>query len=236
MKTNEDLQKDVQNAIKWERLLNAAEIGVTVKDGIVTLSGTVDSYAKKLEAEKAAKNVAGVKVVVETIQVQFGENQTQKNDVEIAKEVINAFEGNWEIPKGKVKVKVENGIVSMDGELLWHYQKVAIMRIVKNLLGVKGVNNHILIKSETHDDIEQRDIESALRRNWAIDDEDIIVTVTGHKVTLTGKVQSWYQKDEASRIAWNAPGVWMVENELLVDYEVALYSSEAMAQADEFLD
>lgn len=236
MKTNEDLQKDVQNAIKWERLLNAAEIGVTAQDGIIMLSGIVNSYAKKLEAEKAAKNVAGVKVVVETIKVQFSENQVEKNDGEIAKEVINAFEGNWEIPKGKIKVKVENGIVSLEGELPWHYQKVAVMRIVKNLLGVKGVNNHISIKSETHDDIEQRDIESALRRNWAIDDEDIIVTVTGHKVTLTGKVQSWYQKEEASRIVWNAPGVWMVENELLVDYEVALYSSEAMAQADEFLD
>jgi osmotically-inducible protein OsmY len=175
-------------------------------------------------------------VVVETIKVQFTENQVEKNDSEIAKEVINAFEGNWEIPKGKVQVKVENGVVTLEGELPWHYQKVATMRIVKNLLGVKGVNNHISIKSETHDDIEQRDIESALRRNWAIDDEDIIVTVTGHKVTLSGTVQSWYQKEEASRIVWNAPGVWMVENELLVDYQVALYSSEAMAEADEFLD
>jgi osmotically-inducible protein OsmY len=234
MKTNEDLQKDVQNAIKWEPLLNAAEIGVTAQDGIITLSGTVNSYPKKMEAENAAKRVAGVKAVVEAIKVQFSENHTQKNDSEIAREVLNAFEWNGDVPNAKIKVKVENGVVTLEGELPWNYQKEAILRLVKNLMGVTGVNNHITIKSDMHADIERKDIESALRRNWAIDDDDINVSVIGHMVTLTGTVQSWYQKDEAGRIAWSAPGVWMVENELLVEYEVALYGTEAMSNSEEF--
>jgi len=114
MKKNEDLQKDVQDAIKWEPLLNAAEIGVIAHDGIVTLTGVVDSYAKKSEAEEAAKSVAGVKAVVEKIEIRFG-NSWNKNDTEIATEVLNALKWNWEVPGEKVKVKVEDGWVTLEG-------------------------------------------------------------------------------------------------------------------------
>ena len=222
MKSNADLQKDVQDAIKWEPLLNAAEIGVTVKDGVVTLTGVVDSYSKKIEAEDAAKNVAGVKVVVEKIDIKFGSNWSKKDDNEIATEILNAFKWNWEIPKDKIHVKVEKGWVTLEGELQWNYQKEATRKAVRNLLGVIGVSNKITIKSETKDAIEKSDIESALRRNWSINDEDIKVTVNGTKVKLSGTVNSWYQKDEAERIAWNAPGVWSVDNELAVEYALSL--------------
>ena len=218
MKTNAELQKDVQDAIKWEPLLNAAEIGVIVKDGVVTLTGTVDNYSKKSEAENAAKNVAGVNAVVEKIDVKFGSNWGKKDDNEIAKEVVTAFYVNWKIPSEKVKVKVEKGWVTLEGEVNWNYQKEAAKDIVKNLLGVTGVSDNITIKSETQEKIEKKDIESGLRRNWSIDSKNIAVKVSGHEATLTGTVNSWYQKDEAGRIAWNAPGVWAVDNELVVEY------------------
>ena len=221
MKNNAELQKDVQDAIKWEPLLNAAEIGVTVKDGVVTLTGVVDSYAKKLEAEDAAKNVTGVKAVVEKLEVKFG-SYGKTTDGEIATEVLNALKWNWQVPEDKVKVKVENGWITMTGELHWNYQKEAAKDAVKNLLGIKGVSNNINIQSETHDAIEKFDIESALRRNWAINDDDITVEVAGTRVTLTGTVNSWYQRDEAEKIAWKAAGVSYVDNDLVVEYDYDL--------------
>lgn len=218
MKSNEELQKDVQDAIKWEPLLHAAEIGVTTKDGVVTLSGTVSNFAKKLEAENAAKSVAGVKAVVEKIDVKYA-NFGKKDDNEIAVEALSALKSNWEVPADKVKVKVENGWVTLDGELEWNFQKDAARKSVKNVPGITGVVNNIKIRSETNDAIEKRDIENALGRNWSIDDEDIEVKVSGNNVTLNGSVESIYQKDEAERIARNAPGVWTVDNELVVDFE-----------------
>lgn len=217
MISNEELQKSVQDAIKWEPLLHAAEIGVTVKDGVVTLTGAVDSYTKKLQAEDAAKNITGVKAVVEKIEIQFGHG-TKKNDNEIATEIINAFKWNWEIPSDKVKVKVENGWITLEGELVWKYQKDAAQKALRNLDGVKGVINNITIKSETHDKVEKEEIEVALGRNWSIDNSDIEVKVAGNVVSLQGKVHSWYEKDEAERIAWNAPGVWNVNNDLVIEY------------------
>jgi osmotically-inducible protein OsmY len=216
MKNNADLQKDVMEAIKWEPLLNAAEIGVTAKDGIVTLTGTVDNYFKKSEAETAAKNVAGVKAVVENIVIKFADSAAKKDDNDIAKEIIDAWKGDWQVPQEKIKVKVENGWVTLEGELQWNFQKEAAKNTTKNLLGVTGVSNHISIKSESHDRLEKKEIESALKRNWSIDDKDIDVKVSDHKVTLSGTVNSLYQKDEAAGIAWNAPGVWTVDNELIV--------------------
>lgn len=222
MKTNAELQKDVQDAIKWEPLLNAAEIGVTAKDGVITLTGVVNSFAKKSEAEMATKNVAGVKAVVEKIELKFGTDWTKKDDNEIATEVLNAIKWDWDIPNNKVKVKVEKGWITLEGELNWNFQKEAAKNAVKNLLGVTGVSNNIIIKSETHDAVEKKAVEDALARNWSINDRNIHVKADGTKVTLTGTVTSWYQKDEAGRIAWNAPGVWTVDNELEVEYEYSL--------------
>lgn len=221
MKTNENLQKDVQNAIKWEPLLNAAEIGVTAKDGVITLTGTVDSYAKKIEAEHAAKNVAGVTVVVEKIDIVYG-TSSLTTDNEIAKEVLSALKWKWEVPSDKIKVKIEKGWVTLEGELKWNFQKEAAKSAIKNLTGVLGVSNDITIKSESQDAVEENLIREAISRNWSFNNKDIHVKVDGTRVTLSGIVDSLYQKDEAARIAWNAPGVWSVDNELVVEYNYAM--------------
>jgi osmotically-inducible protein OsmY len=217
MKSNAELQQDVQNAIKWQPLLNAAEIGVTAKDGVVSLTGVVDTYAKKIEAEDAAKNVAGVSALVEKIEIKYPSSYTKTN-AEIATEVLTALKARWDVPKDKVKVKVEAGWITLTGELGWNYQKEAAKDAIKSLLGVIGVTNDITIKSESTESVEKTTIENALKRNWAFYDNDVRVQVLGHVATLTGTVDSLYQKNEAGRIAWNAPGVWAVDNELIVDW------------------
>ena len=217
MKNNSELQTDVQNAIKWEPLLNAAEIGVTAKDGVVSLTGTVDSYAKKTEAENAAKRVIGVKALVEKIEVKFP-NSWSKSDEEIANEALKALKSNYSFPDDKVTVKVENGWLSLEGSLPWNYQKEEAKSCVNYLMGVKGVTNNISIKSDSHDTIEQKQVENALARSLSVNDCDIKVSVSGTKVTFSGTVNSWYQKEEAGRIAWKTSGIWGVVNDLAVDY------------------
>lgn len=221
MKSNEELQKDVQDAIKWEPLLNAAQIGVTALDGVITLTGTVDSYTKKIEAEDATKNVAGVKAVVEKIEIKFFSLMATRDDSEIATEVMIAFRMNGLTAGDKVKVKVESGWVTLDGELDWNYQRESAQNAVKNLFGVKGVTNNIRIKPDANDIIEKNHIKNALNRNWSIDANEIEVEVVGNTVTLSGNVDSAYQKDEAGRIAWKAPGVFSVKNNLVVEYGYA---------------
>lgn len=217
MKSNSELQKDVQDAILWEPLLNAAEIGVTAKEGVVTLTGEVDCYAKKTEAENAAKKVKGVKAIVEQIKVKFGIFWSKTNE-EIASEVITALKTNWSVPKDKITIKVENGWVTLDGEVTWNYQREAAKNTVRYLTGVKGITDNIKIKPEKEDAIEQKDVENALARCWSLNDSVIHVKVTATKVTLTGNVHSWHQKEEAGRIAWNTPGIWVLDNKLNVDF------------------
>jgi len=218
MKTDSQLQQDVIAELKWEPLLREAEIGVSAKDGVITLTGTVDGYAKKTEAEDAVKRVAGVNAVVEKIEVKYGVNWGKKDDNEIATEIVNAFKWHWEVPADKISARVEKGWVTLDGQVEWNFQSNAAKAAVANLLGVTGVSNNLKIKSLTDDAIEKEDIESALKRNWSVSGKDIRVAVSDHKATLTGTVDSWYQKDEAGRIAWRAPGVWNVGNELVVEY------------------
>ena len=218
MKTDSQLQQDVIAELKWEPLLREAEIGVSAKDGVITLTGTVDGYAKKTEAEDAVKRVAGVNAVVEKIEVKYGVNWGKKDDNEIATEIVNAFKWHWEVPADKISARVEKGWVTLDGQVEWNFQSNAAKAAVANLLGVTGVSNNLKIKSLTDDAIEKEDIESALKRNWSVSGKDIRVAVSDHKATLTGTVDSWYQRDEAGRIAWNAPGVWNVSNDLRVAY------------------
>ena len=218
MKTDSQLQQDVMAQLKWQPLLRAAEIGVSAKDGVITLTGAVDSYAKKSEAEDAAKKVVGVKAVVEKIEVKYANNWAKRDDGDIASEIVNAFKWNWEVPADKVKVRVENGRVTLEGEVEWNFESDAATKAVRSLLGVSGVSNNIKVKSQSDDAIEKEDIESALARNWSTSDNEIGVMVSGHTATLSGTVDSWYQRDEAGRIAWNAPGVWSVENNLAVEY------------------
>ena len=218
MKSNAELQQDVQDAIKWQPLLNAAEIGVTAKDGVVSLTGVVDRYVKKTEAEDAARNVAGVRALIEKIEVKFSGSYSKTNS-DIATEVLNALRTRWTVPKDIIKVKVEAGWITLTGEVAWNYQKEAAEEAIKNLTGVTGVTNDITIKSESMESVEKTDIEKALKRNWAFHENRIQVQVSDHKATLTGSVDSLYQKNEAGSIAWNAPGVWTVDNELMVDWD-----------------
>jgi osmotically-inducible protein OsmY len=218
MKTNEQLQKDVQDAIKWQPLLKAAEVGVTAKDGVVSLTGIVSSFTKKLEAEKAAKGVLGVKAVVEDIHVKFA-NDLNKTDLDLANEVLSGMKWNWSIPNDKIQVKVEDGWVTLDGAVEWNYQRDAAKNSAADLIGVKGVINNIKVNSLSADMVEQEAIEKALSRSWMIDDHNIQVKVKGNKVVLRGAVESLFEKDEATRLAWNAPGVNEVDNELAVVYD-----------------
>ena len=218
MKTNEVLQQDVEDAIEWEPLLSAAEIGVIAKNGMITLTGTVGTYAEKLEAEDAAKKVGGVKAVVEEIKVNPYKSG-KKNDSEIATEVLNALKWSCEIPNDKIQVKVEDGWVTLEGELNWNYQKEAATKVATNLIDVKWVANNIILKSETSAKVEKEDIEKAFNRNWSLAKKNILVEVSNNKVILTGIVYSSYQKEEAARIAWKAPGILAVENNLIIDYQ-----------------
>ena len=215
------IQQDVEDALEWEPSLNAAEIGVTVKDGVVTLHGTVDNYIKKMNAEDAAKKVAGVKAVVEKIEVKLSRSGT-RDDEDIAAEVLRALKQAWSVPDEKIKVKVENGWVFLDGTLSWDYQRESAKSAVNHIRGVKGVLNNIMIKSDEHDHVEEKLVKDALRRHWSINADDITVTVSGTNVTLTGVVKSLYQKDEAGKIAWKTPGIWSVDNKLAVEYDYAL--------------
>lgn len=218
MKTNEELQKDVQDAIKWEPLLHAAEIGVIAKDGIVTLTGIVDDYYKKTEAENAAKKVGGVKAVVEKIEIQDAHHFV-KNDTDIATDLVQLFAENFFLPNNNITVKVENGWVTLEGQLGWNYQKELVGKSATALRGVKGVINNISVHSESKSAIERKHVENALARHWSINAKDISVSVSGTTVTLSGNVTSLYQKEEAARITWNTPGVALVKNELVVEYD-----------------
>lgn len=216
MKTNQELEKDVQNALKWEPSLHTAEIGVVAQDGVITLNGTVDGYFQKTEAEDAAKNVAGVKAIVEKIEVRYAKGVT-KSDSQIANEVLKWLATSWSVPEERIKVKVENGWVTLEGELPWNYQKETAKNAANYLAGVKGVTNNIIIKSEMHDGLEQKNIEEALGRNWAFNSEKVNVEVNGTNISLTGTVSSLYQKEEAGRLAWKTPGIWSVDNNIIVE-------------------
>ncbi|CAM4259675.1 BON domain-containing protein [Flavobacterium terrigena] len=218
MKSNEQLQKDVMDALKWEPQLNATEIGVIVHDGIVSLTGTVDNYNKKIAAEAAVKDVSGVKAVVEKIEVRYPTALT-KTDDQIAADVLKSLENHWNVPDERIKVKVEHAWVTLTGDVSWNYQRDAAKRAIENIPGVKGVSNNILIRSQYVNALEKSIIEKALRRHWSINADDIHVAVNENRVTLTGKVNSLFQKEEAEKIAWKTPGVVFVENDIVIDYK-----------------
>lgn len=218
MKTNSDLQNKVLEALHWEPLLNKTEIGVVEDDGIITLTGFVDSYAKKLKAEETVKNIKGIKAVVEKVEVRFGVDGAI-TDTEIAREVVNALKWNWEIPNDVIKVKVENNWVTLEGELQWNYQRETAKKLVDNLVGIRGVNNKITIKTELHDKIEKHIILEAIARDWSINNDEIDVTVLDKKVILSGLVHSLYQKHQVEKIVWSTPGVWFVDNNLEVGFD-----------------
>ena len=172
MKTDIEIQKDVLDELKWEPYLSATEIGVAVKNGIVTLSGTVNSYLKKTRAEKAAKRVSGVKAVAEDIEVKYADSLL-KNDTEIAETILNALKWHSAINEEKIKVKVENGIVTLDGEVDWEFQRNSAVMQIENLIGVKRIVNNITIKSGIVPKELKQKVNSAFHRSATIDSEKI---------------------------------------------------------------
>lgn len=218
MKTNQLLQKEVELAIGEDQISNGIAINVTAVDGIITLCGHANSYSKKLEAENAAGKVNGVKSVIANIEVRISSND-QKNDEYIKSGILNAFRWNWNTLNNTIKVRVENGWVTLSGTLEWNYQKDAAKSAAGNLIGVKGVTNNIIIAATTDIKVDKLTIERALKSHVDIDATAIIVTISGSDVTLKGSADSWFQKELAGRTVWKAPGVLNVYNELIVEHE-----------------
>ena len=222
MKTNEELRKDVMTEIKWDPELRnvATEIGVASKDGVITLSGTVDTYRKQIAAEKAAQRVAGVKVVASDIQVTL-ESLGTKTDTEIAEAVKNALRWNSAVNEDQIEVRVDNGWVYLDGKVDWEYERSTAERSVEGLVGVKGVTNKVSIQSKPLDTkgIKNK-IAAAFHRSATIDSSSITIDSDGSKVTLRGKVRSWAERKDAEKAAWASPGVTAIDNQIEIDLAV----------------
>ena len=220
MKTDAELQRDVMTELKWEPAIHAAELGVAVKDGVVTLSGYVDNYSKKWAAERAVKRVAGVKAVAEEIKVTPASSY-RRADEDIARSATNTLNWNVWVPPDRVKVMVQDGWITLSGDVDGYYQKERAEDAVRHLVGVLGVNNSITINPPvpTVKAVEVKNgIEDALKRNARLlrEAESIQVEISGSKVILRGNVGSWEDYEEAEYTAYCAPGVSEVENKLTV--------------------
>ena len=215
MKTDTELQRDVMDELKWEPTIKAAEIGVGVKDGVVTLSGYVDSYYKKLAAERAAARVLGVRAVAEAIQIRLP-GSLKRSDEDIARAAANALEWNVALPRDRVKVQVQDGAVALSGEVDWGYQKFVAEVAVRYLMGVVSVSNRITIKPTVEPQDVKGQVENAFRRNALLDARRITIETHGGWVILRGSVRNWAERAEAQWAAFAAPGVSEVENNIII--------------------
>ena len=214
-RTDAEIQSDVQAELKWEPRVQAPEIGVAVKDGIVTLTGWVDSYMKRWAAEEAAHRVRGVKAVANDIEVRLGVG-AERTDQEIAAAAARALQWDAVLVPEQIDVTVSKGWITLKGTVDWQYKRQEAERVVRKLAGVKGVSNLIEVKPKLQPAEIKKQVEDALVRSAQTDAERITVEVDGRKVILKGTVRAWAEREEAERAAWKAPGVTAVDNRISI--------------------
>jgi osmotically-inducible protein OsmY len=219
MKSDTELQREVQEALNHDPSLLPAEIGVSVHEGVVTLSGHVESYPEKWAAERAANRVEGVRAVAEEIEVKLPGSR-ERTDAQIGDKVARVLEWDTWIPEADIDVRVEHGWVTLDGSVRWEYQRDAAERAVRYLTGVKGISNRITVSPSTFgprgpgpnaSEVKQR-ILAALRHSADVNARQITVETRNGEVILRGAVRSWLERQDAERAAWDSPGVSRVED------------------------
>jgi osmotically-inducible protein OsmY len=213
--TDEEIHRDILEELKWDTRVQPNEVGVAVKNGIVTLTGWVDSYLKKLAAEDAAHRVRGVKAVVNDLEVHLPDS-AERTDADLAEAVLNALKWDADIPASKLDVTVSQGWVTLKGEVDYAFQKQAAEQAIRHLSGITGVTNLIRIKSQVLPTDLKASIEKALIRNAETDAQHITVDVEGSKVILRGTVHSYAERKAAEKAAWSAPGITEVENKITI--------------------
>ena len=213
--TDTQLQANVQDALSWEPSIDAADIGVTVDNGVVTLRGDIKTYFEKAAAERVALGVYGVKAVANDLNVHLP-NAFQRTDTEIAQAAASALQWNTAVPAGDIDVAVSNGFVTLKGDVNWEFQRAAAANAVKHLKGVRGVSNQLSVKPHVRAGDVTSKIEAALKRSAEVDARRIHVDVSDGRVTLSGNVRTWLERNEARHAAWAAPGVREVDDRIAV--------------------
>jgi len=212
--TDKVLKQLVQDELEWEPRIKATDIGVIVNDGIVRLTGHVPSYFQKIAAEAAVKRIKGVRGIVEDLEVRSAEPAT--SDESIASRLANLLEWDASVPKKSVQIKVDDGYVTLSGEVNWQYQRMAAESRARNMDGVRHVLNQITVKAHAQAPDLKRRIEDALKRQAQLDSNKISVTVIGDKVQLNGSVKAWFEREAIERAVWSAPGVGSVEDHVRI--------------------
>jgi osmotically-inducible protein OsmY len=215
MKSDSEIERDVREELKWDPDLDAEDIAVSVKNGVVTLAGFTKSYTDRLEAEAAAKRVAGVLAVANDIEVRLPAID-QRPDPDIARDAVAAMKSALPISYDRIKAIVKGGWITLEGAVEWQYQKSTAETAVRKVKGVKGVTNVITVKPKLEPSELQRKIMEAFKRNAEVDANRITVEANGSEVILKGTVRSWIEREEAERVAWSAPGITRVDDRIVV--------------------